>query len=167
MLAIFSGSCKTLREKENAGDEEPGLRACNAPFVVFGETAIAAEPGKGAFDDPALGFGLEVSDPLGSADDLDPPPAEPCGSLAKLTAAVHPIGEDVAQLREGGTQRAQQRYRTMNILDVGGVYPKRKQEALGISDDVALASFEPFGGIKAARTATFSGFHALTVDHAG
>ena len=34
-----------------------------------------------------------------------------------------------------------------------------------IGDDVALAPLDPFSGIIAANPATFSGFHALTVNH--
>src|SRR3954471_20910361 len=102
---MFSGSGETLAKEANAGDEEPGLCACDASFVVFGETTIATDPCKGTFDDPAFGLGLEVSHPLIPGDDLDSPPAELCRRLAQLRAAVDPIGKDVAQLRERGTQR--------------------------------------------------------------
>ena len=93
---MFSGSGEALAEKANAGDKEPSLCALDGSFVVLGEATIATEPSKGTFDDPALGLGLEVSNPLISGDDLDSPPAELCRSLAKLITAVDPIGEDVA-----------------------------------------------------------------------
>ena len=111
MISIFSGSRETSGENADTGDKEPSLSAFDCSFEVFGEATIASEPSKGAFDDPALGLGLEVPDPLGSGDDLDPPPAELCRSLAKLIAAVDPIAEDVAQLRECGPQRTQQGHR--------------------------------------------------------
>ena len=101
---MISGSGETLAEKANAGDQEPCLCAFDGSFEVFGEAAVATDPGKGAFDDPALGLGREVPDPLGPGDDLDPPPAELCGGLAQLRAAVNPIGEDVTQLRERSAQ---------------------------------------------------------------
>src|SRR6266849_9390406 len=36
-----------------------------------------------------------------------------------------------------------------------------------LGDDVTLAALHPLGGIKPAWTATFRGFHALAIDHAG
>ena len=105
-MSTFSGSGETLAEKANAGDEEPGLCAGDRSLEVFGKAAIAPDPGKGTFDDPAFALRFEGSDPLGSGDNLDLPPAEFGSGLAQLTAAVDPIGEDVAQLWECGSQRA-------------------------------------------------------------
>lgn len=48
------------------GDQEPGLGAGDGSLEVLGETAVASEPGKGAFDNPAFGLGLECADLLGA-----------------------------------------------------------------------------------------------------
>ena len=51
------------------------------------------------------------------------------------------------------------------VLDVGGMNHQPEQEADGVDDDVALASLNVLGGVKAANTSTFGGFDALAVDH--
>src|SRR5215210_3007914 len=159
MISIFSGSREASDEEADAGEKEPGLLAFDGSLEVFGEPAIAAEPGERTFDHPALALRLESADPLDAGDDLDVPLAELCDGIAQLGAPVDPVGEEVSQLGEAGPQRAQQRHRAMNILDIGGVHAQGKQKALRISDDVALASLQPLGGIKPARAATFCGFH--------
>ena len=76
MISMFSGPCEASGEQANAGDHEPGLGAGDGFLEVLGEASVASEPGEGAFDDPAFGFRLEDTDPLGTSDDLDGPFAE-------------------------------------------------------------------------------------------
>ncbi len=128
---------------------------------------MTACPLTGHADDPAFGFRLEGTDPLGTGDDFDGPFAE-CGDrVAQLVAAVDAIGEDVPQFRERSPQRGEQRHRAVIVLDVGRVHQESEQEALCIGDHVALAPLDPLGGIKPARATTFRGFGALAVDDAG
>ena len=166
MISMFSGSCETAREKADAGDQEPRLGAGDGFLEVLGEAAVASEPSKGAFDDPAFGFGLECADPLGPGDNLDCPPAKFGDRVAQLVAAVDAIGEDVAQLREGCSQRGEQRHRAVIVLDVGRVHQHGEQKALRIGDHVALTPFDPLGNVKPAWAATFRGLGALAVDDA-
>src|SRR6185312_2878576 len=53
----------------------------------------------------------------------------------------------------------------MIVLNVGGMHLHGKQRALGVGDDMTLASLDPLGHVKPAWTATFRGFHALAVDN--
>src|SRR3546814_4483319 len=53
------------------------------------------------------------------------------------------------------------------VLDVGGVDYGMNEIAVGIGEDVALASLGLLARVVAARSAAFRGFHALAVDHAG
>src|SRR5258705_4325858 len=105
MICAFSGSGETAGKQPNAGDQEPGFGAGNAGLEVLGETAVAAEPGEGAFDDPAFGLGFEGADLLGTSDDLDRPPAELGDRVAKLVATVDAVGEDMLQLGKAASQR--------------------------------------------------------------
>src|SRR6267154_4185148 len=161
MICAFSGSCETAGKQPNAGDQEPCFGAGNAGLEVLGEATIASEPGEGAFDDPAFGLGFEGSDLLGASDDLDRPPAELGDRAAKLVATVDAVGEDMLQLGKVAPQRREQRYCAVIVLDIGGVHQQGEQEALRVGDDVALASLDPFGGVKPTRAAAFRGLSAL------
>src|SRR5439155_6193996 len=68
---------------------------------------------------------------------------------------------------ELSSERSQQRHSAMIVLDVGYVHQHGEQRAGRIGDDVTLAALHPLGRIKPAWTATFRGFHALAIDHAG
>ncbi len=46
------------------------------------------------------------------------------------------------------------------------MHGKADQEPDGIGDDVTLAPLDPLTGIIPANPTTFSGFYALTIDHA-
>src|SRR3954452_23376529 len=98
MISLFSGPCEASGEQANAGDHEPCFGAGDGPLEVLGKAAVTSEPGEGAFDDPAFGFGLECPNLLGSGDDLDRPFAEFGDRVAKLVATVDAVGEDVPQL---------------------------------------------------------------------
>src|SRR3954465_9358140 len=155
MISILSGSRETSEKEADAGEEEPGLLAFDGSLEVSGEPAIAAEPGEGAFDHPALALWLEGAGALGPRDDFDLPSAELCDGLAQLIAAIDPVGEDVAQLWEAGSQRTKQRHCAVDVLDIGGVPAHHKQKALRIGGDVALAPLQPVGCVKPARAAAF------------
>ena len=75
MISMFSGLREAAGDEADASDHEPGFGTCGGGLEVLGETAAASEPGEGALDHPALGFGLEGAEALGSGDDLDRPRA--------------------------------------------------------------------------------------------
>lgn len=62
--------------------------------------------------------------------------------------------------------RGEDRDGTVPILDVGTVHDKPNHQAERIGDDVALAAFHSFAGIKASDTTAFGGLDALAVDDA-
>src|SRR5215469_13000484 len=100
MVAMISSPCEATREQADACDNDPGLGARNAGLKVFGEAAVASEPGKGALNHPAPRFGFEGSDALRSRDDFDRPLAEIGQRIEQLFTAIDTIGEDVAQFGE-------------------------------------------------------------------
>ena len=90
----------TSNEKLDGGDVNPGLCAGDRGFEVFGQAAVAIEPGKGAFDDPAAGEDFETKGVGHALDDLDAPPAEFGECLEEFIAGIGAVGEEVAQPRE-------------------------------------------------------------------
>src|SRR5437899_10022876 len=73
VMPMISGPCETARKHADAGDRDPGLGAGDGRLEVFGEAAVASEPGEGSFDYPSFWLRLEGSDTLASRDDLDRP----------------------------------------------------------------------------------------------
>ena len=133
----YSKSCETSGEELDACDDDPCCGAWDSRLEVFGETAVASEPCKGALDHPAPGLWLEGSDALDSGDDLDRPRAEIGHRLEQLWHSIDAVGEDGAQRGEHPSHGLQQRHRAVIVLDVGGLHENREQRAFGIGDDVS------------------------------
>ena len=72
----------------------------------------------------------------------------------------------MAQQWIGARDGFKQVRRPITILNIGTVNGKTDQQANGVSDYVTLTPLDPLTSIIASHPATFSGFHALTVDHA-
>jgi hypothetical protein len=90
---------------------------------------------------PSSGQELETFDAWRALDDdFDRPRSAIGDSVEQLFAAIDAVGEDMAQPGEGLPQRAQQRNRTVRILDTGFVHAQGEQKPLGVGDDMALAS---------------------------
>lgn len=60
----------------------------------------------------------------------------------------------------------QHQRRAVTVLDVGGVDHGMNEIAVGVSEDMALATFDLLARVIAARASAFRGFYALAVDHA-
>src|SRR5216684_2729987 len=96
MNALGSSPCEAAGQQAQIGEKEPGCGAGNGGLEVLGETATAAQPGKGALDDPSSGQELEAFDARWPLDDLDGPRAAVVDGGEQLGAAVDAIGDDVA-----------------------------------------------------------------------
>ena len=126
------------------------MRAFDGGFVVFRQPAAAPEPGKGALDDPSAGLELEAFGAGRALDDLDRPGAKVGQGAEQLRAAIHTVGQDVAQRWVGAGERTQKRHGPVVVLHVGGVDEALQQEALAVGDDVALASLDALGRVELA-----------------
>jgi hypothetical protein len=146
-----SDPCQAAGKQPQVGEKEPGGGTGGACFEVLGEASAAAEPGEAALDHPAAGQELKAFDAGRALDDLDRPGAAIGNRGLQLRAAIDAVGEDMGQLGEGLPQRMQQRHRAMRVLDIGWMHLGGEQEALGVSDDVALAPLDALGRINAAR----------------
>ena len=145
--------------------EEPSGGAGDGAFEVFGEAAVAVEPREGAFDDPAPRDELKAHGLLRAFNNFESPVAVALQCRTQLFTSVAPVGEDVAQPREGGSDGFENQRRTVTVLDISPVNDPAYQKPVGVSDDMALASFDLFTRVKPTNTPTFGGFDALTVDH--
>src|SRR5215469_17699806 len=161
MRGLNSGLCKPANEKPEMGDEEPGGCAGDGSFKVFGQAAAAAEPREGALDHPSSRQQLEAFDAGRALDDLDGPSPAMRERLDQLIATINAIGEDVVQLGEFDPQALQQRDGAVDILDIGLMNAHGEQQAVGIGNDVALASTDALSGVEAAWAAAFRGRHTL------
>lgn len=119
-------------------------------LVIAGETPVAADPGEGAFHDPALGQHHEASD-VAALDDLERPAAGAGDERAHLRPGVAAIGDDALDEREAPPRLAQQRLGAIAILDIGGMDVDVQQQALRVDEDVALAAEDLLAGIVPGR----------------
>src|SRR5260370_16673449 len=118
MIPMISGPCETAGEQAYARDHDPGFGAGDGGFEVFGEAAIAPEPGKGAFHHPSSRLDLEAFGAAEAFDDLDGPLAELGERIVQLAAAIDAIGEDVAQLAEHSAHSFKPRYPPIAFLTI-------------------------------------------------
>jgi hypothetical protein len=132
------------------GESEEGGDGSGVAFEVAGQAAVAADPGKGALDDPALGQNDKTMS-IAALDDLHGPGAGPGDKFGRLWSLVAGIGEDAFDEREGSPRHAQDLTRAVAILHVGGVDDHAQQEAQRIDQNVALAAGDLLARIKALR----------------
>ena len=126
-MPMISGPCQTSRKYTNAGEQQPRLGTRDGFLEIFGEASAAVEPCKRSFNDPTSWLDLERTGILGSGDDFNGPPAELGERVGQLLPAVGTISENVTQLRKQQPNMLQQRYRSMDVLDIGGVHLPGKQ----------------------------------------
>ena len=132
------------------GEAEEGGDGSSVALEVAGEAAIAADPGKGAFDDPALGQDDEAMG-IAAFDDLQGPGAGLGDEPGHLWPLIPGVGKDVFDERKGSPRRAQQVARAIAILHVGRVDGDAQQEAQRIDQDVALAAGDFLARVKPLR----------------
>ena len=132
------------------GEAEEGGDGSGIALEVAGEAAVAADPGKGALDDPAFGQDDEAMG-IAALDDLQSPRTGLGNNLGHLWPLVAGVGKDAFDEREGSPRGAQQLARAIAILHVGRVDGDAQEEAQRIDQDVALAAGDFLPRIKALR----------------
>ena len=141
----------------------PRFRRLGEGFIVLAQATVAAEPGKGAFDDPATGQHLKSfrigwwllvlrhPDPTSSTpDDLK------CPSLARRPTAqswslVTSIRPEIGQpgLMDNGA--VEDDVRTVPVSDIGRMDDDLQDESLRIDEEVAFAATQTFAPVIAAQ----------------
>lgn len=76
MIFIISSPCEAAGQQLDVGDHELGFGAGDGRLEIFGQSAVAPEPSKGALHHPTFRFGHERSIALRSRNDFDCPPAK-------------------------------------------------------------------------------------------
>jgi hypothetical protein len=133
------------REPDEGGD------SARISLEIARQAAIAADPGQGSFDDPALGQDDEFVQFV-ALDDLDRPMAGAGCGVRDAGSLVTGIGEDAL---DKGEQAAgapvENQSRPITILNVGRMNDDVQQEAERIDQDVALAPGDLLARIKSLR----------------
>ena len=146
----MSWACQAAQHDADHGEAEEGGDGSRVTLEVSGQATVAADPGEGALDDPALGQDDEVMG-IAALDDLQSPRAGPGDDVSHPWPLVAGVGEDAFDEREGSPRRAQQIARTVAVLHIGRVDDHVQQEAQRVDEDVALAAGDFLAGIKALR----------------
>lgn len=134
---------------------------------VFGEAAVAIEPGQGSFDDPSTGQDLEALSDIAEPDDLQGPFAEAVKGHAKFGSAISGIRKHMAESWEGSADNAKKVGCAVPVLDTGAVENAGDEPTAGVADDMAFPSLHLFVSIKAPGATAFGGPDRLAVDDAG
>ena len=145
---VWSG--QATQHDADHGEAEEGGDGSGIALEVAGEAAVAADPGKGALDDPAFGQDDEAMG-IAALDDLQSPRTGLGNNLGHLRPLVAGVGKDAFDEREGSPRGAQQLARAIAILHVGRVDGDAQEEAQRIDQDVALAAGDFLPRIKALR----------------
>jgi hypothetical protein len=132
------------------GEAEEGGDGSGVALEVAGQAAVAADPGKGALDDPTFGQDDEAMS-IAALDDLQGPRAGLGDDLGHLWPLVAGVGKDAFDKREGSPRRAQQVARAIAVLHIGRVDGHAQQEAKCIDQDVTFAAGDLLARIKALR----------------
>ena len=115
------------------------------------EAPVAADPGEGAFHDPALRQYDKASN-IAAFHDLELPTAGTGDERTHLGSSIAAIGDDALDERETSPRLPKQRFGTVAVLNIGGMDVDVQQQALRVDEDVALAAEDLLPGIEAGRT---------------
>ena len=80
----------------NAGEVEPGFRACEGCLEVLGQASVAVEPSQRALDDRSARQDFEAFCGLGSLDDFKGLLTQPLERIFEFLAGVGAVREEVA-----------------------------------------------------------------------
>src|ERR1700730_4490448 len=121
------------------GEPDEGDNCAGVALEIARQATIAADPGQGAFDDPALGQDDEFVQFV-ALDDLEHPTAGPGCGLRGAGSLIAGIGEDALDEGGGGAGASiERRSRLAAVLNGGGVDDDVQQETERIDQDMALA----------------------------
>src|ERR1700732_4638738 len=138
--------CQASEHDADHGEPDEGGDGARISLEITRQEAIAANPGQGSFDDPALGQDDELVQFV-ALDDLEHPTAGAGSGLRGAWSLIAGIGEDpLDEGGEGARAPIENQPRPVAGLD-GDVQQKTKR----IDQDVALASSDLLARIVALR----------------
>ena len=146
-------SCPGKASEHDAdhGQSDEGGDGAGVSLEIARQAAIAADPGQGSFDDPALGQDDEFVQ-LIALDDLEHPTAGPGCGLRGARSLIAGIGEDALdEGEEAAGAPIENHPRPLAVLNVGGMNDDVQQEAERVDQDMALAPGDLLARIKPLR----------------
>ena len=154
--------CIAFAAETDGGEAQEGERLAIEAFPILGQSAAAAEPGQGAFDDPALWQSDEPFGLVRSLDDLDGDARENAFHRAlELRSLITAVGVELDQEREGAEQARHQQRPAVAVLDIGGMHDCVHQQALRIDKNVPLLALDLLACVVAGRIDAGPPFSAL------
>ncbi len=132
------------------GEANEGGDGAGVALEVARQSAVSADPGEGALDDPAFGQNDEAMG-VAALDDFQGPASRFGDGFCQLRALVSAIADDAFDEREGTPRPAQQIAGAVAILQIGRMDGDAQQEAEGIDQDVPLAPRDLLARIEALR----------------
>ena len=112
--------------------------------------SVSVEPGDQAFDHPAAAA-FEALGGTRALDDFNGPSADPIECGFQFGTGIAAIGEDMTQPREETSDGGQQCWRSVTVLNSGGVNGGGHEQAVGIAQKMALASLDARACVVAAQ----------------
>jgi hypothetical protein len=135
----------------NHGQSDEGSDGAGVALEIACQAAIAADPGQGSFDDPALGQYDEFVQ-LVALDYLEHPTTGPGCGLRGARSLIAGIGEDALdEGEEAAGAPIENQARPLAVLNVGGMNDDVQQEAERVDQDMALAPGDLLARIKPLR----------------
>jgi len=143
--------CQASEHNADHGEPDEGGDGARISLEITRQAAIAANPGQGSFDGPALGQDDEFVQFV-ALDDLEHPTAGPgCGSRG-ARSLIASIGEDALdEGEEAAGASIENQPRPVAVLNIGGMDDDVQQEAERIDQDMALAPGDLLARIKPLR----------------
>ena len=134
-------SCPGQASEHDAdhGQSDEGSDGAGVALEIACQAAIAADPGQGAFDDPALGQDDEFVQFV-ALDDLDHPTPGVGSRSRDAWSLIAGIGEDALdEGEEAAGTSIENQPRPVTVLNIAGMDDDVQQKAERIDQDMALA----------------------------
>ena len=138
------------RPSPDYGEANEGSDGSGVAFEVARQTAVAADPGEGALDDPSLGQN-DKAVRVATLDDLQGPATCIGDDLRHLWSLIAGVGEDTLDEGEQAPRRTQQVASAVAILHIGGLNADAQQETERVDQNMALAASDLLARIEALR----------------
>src|SRR6266446_6806656 len=152
--------CQASEHDADHGEPDEGGDGARISLEITRQAAIAADPGQGSFDDPALGQDDELVQ-IVALDDLEHPTAGAGSGLRGAWSLIAGIGEDpLDEGKKAARASIENQPRPVAVLNVGGMDDDVQQKAERIDKDVALAPGDLLARIEPLRVKCGAPFSA-------
>ena len=143
--------CQASEHDADHGEPDEGGDGARISLEITRQAAIAANPGQGSFDDPALGQDDELVQFV-ALDDLEHPTTGAGSRSRGAGSLITGIGEDALDEGEKAAGASiENQPGPVAVLNVGGMDDDVQQKADCIDKDMALAPGDLLARIKPLR----------------